>query len=1207
MITPQHDQELVESRINPQHLQEFLESRIDLKLAAKNFESTPNGDVKLPFILYPNLSGRRSDLRKINDCHRSSGWTCRTLDPLTGLRLENYIRFKPDKGSPLGQCWDKEKKILKASKYRSPVGVPYRLGFLELTQEIIELVRGRYPKAFTKDRIGNFLKRHESTETTITPKNFWLFVAESPLIPVGLAEGEKKAAALLSLGIVAISIPGTRMGYRRTRDGLTLHHDLALFAQPGREITFYFDNDVKPSTCKNTESAIANTGLLLLKENCNVSVVTIPLLDGSKGAIDDYLYQFGSDGFDALKPQSFVKWEYGIERKYLISRPPNKVVDTDKMGDIDINELPERGLLVIAGNKGTGKTELIEKLTRGEDKAILANVHRIFLGLGLSVKLGADYRDNLERVTHNKQSFYLNEAGENSDRLVTCSEGLIALYSTIKSQFIESLKLKVLVIDEVDQVFISLLTSSTCNKDGNRSTILSIYEEIIKAADLIILASADVSDVEINYVLTVRNKGLESSAINNFPVFYLKNEYISEGYNTYFVGHTEEMIKSISMEIDCGGNIWSIFDSKTYSVEVFGEISEDVGYSEKIFNDVNAKVSSTLKPGEKLLLINSSNSNEPEQVEFIKTLSKPGNPEEKIQFLKQYRGVFVTQSLWTSLSIEVPHFTAVYAFLTCGISPDWDISQGLSRVRSLVPRYIYCVKRGQQIPKINGYYANQIKKNLQTRTEINNRIIYQSLLVFDPIANYNWGWNDNPNIESFCQYAARHNRSVVNLRERLEARLEFEGNTILPYEYCYADDIAEMKAEMKAKRAENKAAKQERILFNTKLISDDEAKNIEQKRSKLTQDEQDKLELYYLGKFYHLDTPDGLFARLDRNPEDNEARAELEEIYRNDNGGRSREQIKRLEFITGGEEGFNRAVSDDVRSVNRQSKHGNGIFAPDLKTSTSKIFVLEKIANFTQYLDPSKTQNKESLQPLADALGSISFTELSAILGIKIPKAIGEGSTNILWLFSKILEGLGVKVKSKRVRVKGSDNKESQISIDPTRWQWLQKVMARRSENLTTVNLGELEVLHPTDLDWVRSPDNLLYNGAPDPENKTTNPQHDPTPPPSPDVEKTMDGIINQIIVESETGRPDIVVKQSNYSTWFTRRGNPVSREDIRREVYRLPTLADVIGWTRLAISQNNSKGAQWLFTHFSNEMDRAMELHPEELSPIYDVYDLLA
>ena len=119
------------------------------------------------------------------------------------------------------------------------------------------------------------------------------------------------------------------------------------------------------------------------------------------------------------------------------------------------------------------------------------------------------------------------------------------------------------------------------------------------------------------------------------------------------------------------------------------------------------------------------------------------------------------------------------------------------------------------------------------------------------------------------------------------------------------------------------------------------------------------------------------------------------------------------------------------------------------------------------------------------------------------------------------------------------------------------------------------------------------------------NPQHDPTPPPSLDVEKIMDGIVDKVIVEDATGRPDIVVTQSNYSTWLTRRGNPISREDIRSEIYRLPTLQDIVRWTRLAISENNARGAKWLFNNFSTEMGRVMELH-EELSPIYDVYDLL-
>jgi hypothetical protein len=44
----------------------------------------------------------------------------------------------------------------------------------------------------------------------------------------------------------------------------------------------------------------------------------------------------------------------------------------------------------------------------------------------------------------------------------------------------------------------------------------------------------------------------------------------------------------------------------------------------------------------------------------------------------------------------------------------------------------------------------------------------------------------------------------------------------------------------------------------------------------------------------------------------------------------------------------------------------------------------------------------------------------------------------------------------------------------------------------------------------------------------------------------------------------------------------------------------------KTAISEASPQKAQWLFNNFSSEIDRAMELHPEEFAPIYDVYDLL-
>ncbi|MFM6202318.1 MAG: DUF3854 domain-containing protein, partial [Dolichospermum sp.] len=48
-------------------------------------------------------------------------------------------------------------------------------------------------------------------------QSFWEWVKDHPQIPVTITEGAKKAAALLSCGIVAIGLPGINNGY--TYDG----------------------------------------------------------------------------------------------------------------------------------------------------------------------------------------------------------------------------------------------------------------------------------------------------------------------------------------------------------------------------------------------------------------------------------------------------------------------------------------------------------------------------------------------------------------------------------------------------------------------------------------------------------------------------------------------------------------------------------------------------------------------------------------------------------------------------------------------------------------------------------------------------------------------------------------------------------------------------------------------------------------------------
>lgn len=1150
--------------INPNHYQELLESAIDPDIIHTAFESV-SGGVDLFNALFPepengyprlNTGKLNSQYQRfLDNCERSSGWIVRGVEPTTGQPID-FIRFKPDPGCPLAQVWDSDKQKTKVIKYRSPLGVESRLITLPVTPKIIKRIQKRYPGLILDD---------------ITPKTFWQYVISNPKIPIALAEGEKKAASLLSIGVVTIALPGIRMGYRRGNNGLILHRDLELFAQPGRLFIFYFDNDLKPETRRNTENAIAKTARLLLKKKCEVNVVTIPLIDGAKGAIDDYLYKFGTDAFENLKPQSFIRWDFNLEQKNRITRTPNLIVNTPSMGKaIDASIVPRLGLLILDGAKATGKTELLENICRGDDLSILSLGHRIFLQKGLAERLKADYRTDIEVIRHKGTKNYMGSDGNYATRLAGCSEGLIAFYSAIR-QYLSSDQRKILVLDEVDQVLISLLTSDTCDRDGNRPLLLSIYEEIIRGSDLIVLASADISDAEINWIQKIRSKGGETAYT---PVFYVKNEFIPEGGRYIFVNSKEEVIELAKMSLESRDNIWFICDTLELSKEVFNT-----------FNKL-------ITEGEKGLLINSDTSDKPEQEQFIKAIADQKNPDQVSQFLKPYRFVVVTQSLWTSASITVDHFGQVYACFSAGLNGDWDMAQSLERIRKPVPRTIYCVEKGKPNKDFSGFYKNHIKETLRLATEINIRTIATRLTTgIDPIINYQWNWDDSPHIDLYCHYVARENCSKFNLRERLEARLIYEGKEVIHDSFIDTEKLEVAKAKSKEQRKINKAKETEEQLFNTPRLSDEQAKDLSHK-PKLTSEQDKQLKLYYFIKFYQLhDYYEELETTSDR-----EKTIEIQEYIRltweKDDRGRLRDSIQRLEAtLSDGTMGIDRAIGTDVKSWNRQAKHGKGVFAPDLRRKTSQVWALSSLLNFKKYLVPDQIWDEESLQPLLSDCNRIKRRELSAALDMNIPEKL-EGTTGALWLFSKTMWQLAIKTKRQR---KGREQKGT-ISIDPYHWVWLQSVLERRSKVVVEPNLSDYVVMSPFNNDvmgdYTTSPESPNNDPITEKEDITTSP--------------TFEELGGTILVEAETGRPDIVTKRTHLTHWETLKKAYVSRHDLKIQAYRLPTIEDVANWIREAISTRSKKQVEWLSKNFGGDgnclMAQAIHDNLDEFSPIYDL-----
>ena len=223
---------------------------------------------------------------------------------------------------------------------------------------------------------------------------FWQWVKQHPEIPILLTEGEKKAACLLSLGFVAVALPGIWMGRVKNKEtGIDyLHPDLMPMVSKERKFIILFDNDEKPSTRHAVHLASVFTGKVIEAAGASCSIASLPT--GSPKGVDDFVTANGKRALSliakildrALTLKDYLrksrKKTWGLSKKY----PANVLLDTQYLSDA--LRLPEQGLVAIESGMGTGKTELLAKLRREHPRARFLNVgHRVNLMKNLSERL----------------------------------------------------------------------------------------------------------------------------------------------------------------------------------------------------------------------------------------------------------------------------------------------------------------------------------------------------------------------------------------------------------------------------------------------------------------------------------------------------------------------------------------------------------------------------------------------------------------------------------------------------------------------------------------------------------------------------------------------------------------------------------------------------------------------------------------------------
>ncbi|MFB2839059.1 plasmid replication protein, CyRepA1 family [Floridanema evergladense] len=704
--------------IEQNHWNEWLASGVDPGLISLCVTSL-KGERIYNYLCYstelPRNSAGRLSLGFIKRYEHATcgGWWCNSVDPNAGEAME-WGCFKPNQPR-LGA---KNKLI----KYEHPPKVPTRAFFLPVTLQIWRKIAERFNLVIP-----------ENIEVTETGEalGFWRWVITQSQLPIIITEGAKKAAALLSVGFVAIALPGIWNGRRvdKVSKSATLIPDLQPFAKDGREFAFCFDRDTKIQTVNAVNLAIKKTAQLLINEGkCSIKVIT---WDSGQKGVDDLIVAKGVAAFEQVYHHalSLGQWNWLIKKQSSLTIPANVKLNVADLSTIGL-ELPKTGVIAICSGKGTGKTKLIAQVT-AENERLLSLTHRIFLGRSLAERLGYTWRTDADKGN----GYYIDENGCPTWRLGLCVESLLGIRPF---QFVGA----TVVIDEVCQVFRALLTSSTCNKEGRRPAILARFEEIIKIAGRVIIADADLDNFVIDYVKALRGED---------EVFLIQNQYQNSGYCCSIYNSLEHSaIVADTVEMATGGKRLFIATDSLKSSHVLVNLLES-GISR-----------------DRILVINSETVNLNEQREYVRQINEK---------LPLYDIVIATPSMSTGVSIETQWFDAVIGIFY-GVINDADIAQSLARVRHPIPRYIWVNKCGKNFCTVSKSESPfVILRELKSRWDLEVGLIRMSLSPeMLAVVNTPIDWEKCCHKKLWAQIEANSNAAMWNLREAVIARLKYEGN-----------------------------------------------------------------------------------------------------------------------------------------------------------------------------------------------------------------------------------------------------------------------------------------------------------------------------------------------------------------------------------------------------------------------------------------------
>jgi hypothetical protein len=666
--------------------------------------------------------------------------------------------------------------------------------------------------------------------------SFWQWVADHPEIPIIITEGGKKSLSLLSQGYVAIALYGCSSGI--DKDTSDLKDDLKQFAQEGRKIAIALDRDpdAKPKAQRNVAMGIRRLSWAFSRNGCDVVTV---LWDGQDGkGVDDLIVNKGIEAFDKAYTQAkpYKLWQLGKHlEKRLTSYKANLQLNVPELSQaVDLETIPDTGIVWLGSGKGTGKTKAIAELVKNNEK-VLSLGHRVALQRNLAKRLNCDYIADTDKY----DSKFIADGSRKTSRIALCADSLLS----IPTGFVENGDL---ILDEVDQVLRHLFTGSTCGKKGKRPVLIAKFIQLVREAKRVILASADIDSWMIALIASIRNEHL---------TYGISNSYKANGYDCDFYqsGDDTAIIESLIQDVKASQALFIATDSKSKGKRL-------------------AKVLYPIIGKEAILEVNSETSGSQEVKAFIQ------NPDQYLADHPYIKVVIATPSMGTGVSIESDHFDKVYG-LFYGVSIcDNDASQALSRVRKPIPRIVWAKRKGSLYSRFGQSFAPfEITGNIQKLTTKTADLLKDHLAP-EQLARLNAIDWQGAIMNATSEIEADRNRSMADFRDNLQVRLEHEGNNVSIIE-SNGD-----KATRQMLREASQAVKLDESSFTANSFDIDlsQAQEYETKKDRLDPSQLAALAKFYLKDFYVLDrvTVDDVLS--DRNGRTRKALTRLENLLYED-------------------------------------------------------------------------------------------------------------------------------------------------------------------------------------------------------------------------------------------------------------------------------------------------------------------------------------